>query len=265
VSKIKEGHQYGVKPLLDYDRLQTIVDQQATLYQAGEPFPHIVIDNLFSPDMIDAITDDFPFIAERNNHDEVSGKAETGEAAQFRKHWVCMEMRVSLLIRCIYWELNSAGFLNFLQKLTGIHNLIPDPHMMNGGLHETRRGGHLMVHADYMKHLEFHLDRRINAIIYLNNDWREEYGGHLELWDKEISRCYKRVTPKGGRCVIFSTSGYTFHGHPHPLECPEGMARRSIAMYYYTNGRPAEEVTDFDPFLTLWKAVPDIREEVPSV
>jgi hypothetical protein len=42
--------------------------------------------------------------------------------------------------------------------------------------------------------------------------------------------------------VIFSTTDFSYHGHPEPLNCPDNRSRRSLALYYYTNGRPASEV-----------------------
>jgi Rps23 Pro-64 3,4-dihydroxylase Tpa1-like proline 4-hydroxylase len=183
-----------------------------------------------------------------------------GTVAQYRKNWLSMEMRVTPLIRRLYWELNAAGFIGFLEQLTGIEGLVPDPYFAGGGLHETQSGGLLMVHADYNKHPELNLDRRLNLIIYLNEDWHDEYGGHLELWDRGLTRCEKKIAPVAGRAVIFSTKRDSWHGHPHPLACPEGMSRKSIALYYYTNGRPQEEGTD--AHLTLWKKVPG--QKVPG-
>ena len=80
-------------------------------------------------------------------------------------------------------------------------------------------------------------------MLYLNENWREEYGGHLELWDREMTRCVRRILPVFNRCVIFSTTDYSFHGHPDPLACPRGMTRKSLALYYYSNGRPVEETS----------------------
>jgi hypothetical protein len=43
--------------------------------------------------------------------------------------------------------------------------------------------------------------------------------------------------------MVFGTTDFTYHGHPDPLRCPEGMSRKSLALYYFSNGRPSEEVT----------------------
>jgi hypothetical protein len=134
-------------------------------------------------------------------------------------------------------------FLQFLSEVTGIPNLISDPGFEGGGLHQIIRGGKLGVHADFNRHRDFGLDRRLNLLLYLNRDWREEYGGNLELWDRTMSRCEARVAPLFNRVMIFGTTDFTYHGHPDPLQCPEGMTRKSMALYYFSNGRPAEELS----------------------
>jgi hypothetical protein len=122
----------------------------------------------------------------------------------------------------------------FLEELTGINGLIPDPYFEGGGLHETKHGGHLGVHADFNVNERLGLERRLNLLIYLNEDWLDDYGGQLELWSKDMSRCVVRVRPVIGRAVIFNTALDSFHGHPEPLDCPHSRSRRSIATYYYT-------------------------------
>jgi Rps23 Pro-64 3,4-dihydroxylase Tpa1-like proline 4-hydroxylase len=93
------------------------------------------------------------------------------------------------------------------------------------------------VHADFNRHEKLNLDRRLNLLLYLNRDWKEEYGGHLQLWTRDMGRCVVKVLPVFNRCVVFSTTDFSYHGHPDPLTCPPGRTRKSIAMYYYTNGR----------------------------
>jgi len=141
------------------------------------------------------------------------------------------------------YHLNSMSFLEFLSAVTGIQNLIPDPGFEGGGLHQILPGGKLGVHADFNKHRSFGLDRRLNVLVYLNKDWREDYGGHLQLWDREMRACEAKVLPVFNRVMVFGTTDFTYHGHPDPLQCPNGMTRKSLALYYFTNGRPSEEVT----------------------
>jgi Rps23 Pro-64 3,4-dihydroxylase Tpa1-like proline 4-hydroxylase len=131
-------------------------------------------------------------------------------------------------------QLNGPAFIDFLQELTGITGLVPDPHLFGGGLHQIEPGGYLEVHADFNLHPVTRLERRLNLLIYLNKDWQESWGGALELWGSDMTTCEARIKPLFNRCVIFTTSATSFHGHPVPLACPSGVTRKSVALYYYT-------------------------------
>jgi len=139
-------------------------------------------------------------------------------------------------------QFNSSVFVDFLESLTGIEGLIPDPHYFGGGLHQIEPGGYLTVHADFNRHPRLQLDRRLNALLYLNQEWKEEWGGYLELWDATMSHAVVKVAPAFNRLVVFETTDFSFHGHPDPLQPPPGFHRRSLALYYYSNGRPADEI-----------------------
>lgn len=140
--------------------------------------------------------------------------------------------------------LHSSTFVSFLEKLSGIEGLVPDPHLNGSGFHSIERGGFLKIHADYNRHPQMGLDRRLNLLLYLNHKWEENYGGHLELWNKTMSDCIQKILPVFNRMVIFSTSDHSFHGHPDPLACPQDKRRQSLALYYYTKGRPKHECSE---------------------
>ena len=148
-------------------------------------------------------------------------------------------------IKTFFNFLNSETFLNFLQILTSINEkLIADKELNGGGLHEIKTGGLLKVHTDFNKHPNNNFDRRVNVLIYLNKDWKKEYKGCLELWDKEMKECKQKILPSFNKMVIFSTTDFSNHGHPDPIDCPSNISRKSIALYYFSAGRPKEEVFD---------------------
>lgn len=203
-------------------------------YTAADPFPHVVIDDFLPPEILEAVLGEFPgpgAIDWKRFEDGTGRKLATRDESQFGSTTLAL-----------MHHLNSSRFLTFLEKLTGVEGLIPDPYLEGGGLHQIERGGFLKIHADFNKHPKLKLDRRLNLLLYLNKGWQESYGGSLELWTPEMDRCTK-VLPIFNRCVVFSTTDFSFHGHPEPLTCPEGVARRSIALYYYSNGRPASELS----------------------
>ncbi len=204
-------------------------------YASAQPFPHIVMDNFLPVWAAEKILAEFPDI-----HAIDWSKYEHTHA---KKLATDDETKMGDFTRSVLHQLNSGIFLNFLEKLTGIEGLVPDPYLWGGGLHQITRGGFLNVHADFNRYKRLQLDRRLNLLLYLNKDWKEDYGGHLELWDKSMKHCVQRVLPVFNRAVVFSTTDFSYHGHPVPLTCPEDRARKSLALYYYTNGRPADEVS----------------------
>lgn len=223
----------------DYDDCRTAGGGLAAQYRANGPFPHIVLDDFLDPDLLRQVLDEFP---DSSGH-EFFERDQERLKFQFRPD-ECSGPST----RMLFAELNSRAFLAFLSEMTGIDGLIADPYHAGAGLHETRRGGHLGIHADFPQHGRMKVERRLNLLIYLNEDWQPEYGGALELWDRGMERACQTILPGFGRAVIFSTGRDTFHGHPDPLTCPPGRARRSIATYYYTArgvAAPLERTTDF--------------------
>lgn len=252
--------------LLDFDRLKQIAEERAEEFQQASPFPHVVIDDFISPDVVDLLLEDFPSAdpeRARVRWRELEANMADGTPAQRGKldfnirgkdRQTSNEALAPPLFRELFWELHSSTFLMFLERLTGIYGLLPDPHMQGGGLHQIKQGGFLGLHADFNKHPIFDLDRRLNVLLFLNKDWPEEYGGHLQLWSRDMSRCEREVLPVAGRCAIVSVLSDSWHGHPHPLTCPPDTTRKSVAMYYYSNGRPVEE--QYPPHPTVFRKVP---------
>lgn len=210
--------------------LMDSVETMSRSYVNAIPFPHIVLDEVFNAGMLDRVLEEFE---EKDRLDQEGGwKAYEGRFE--KKLQLSDELQFGPFTRDFIRELNAAPFLNWLESLTGICGLIPDPHLVGGGLHKIPRGGRLGVHIDFNRHQRLRLFRRLNVIVYLNKDWLEEYGGHFELWDEDKKECQKKVLPIFNRMAIFSTTQKSFHGHPEPLACPIGRFRRSLALYYYT-------------------------------
>src|SRR5262249_28161486 len=218
------------------DRYARLGADHRAAYAKGEPFPHIVLDDFLPPEVAEGVLDEFPR-PDDAPWQRIKSADQLKLAAQ-------KDAELGAFTRQVLREMNSPGCLQFLEALTGIEGLIPDPYFEGGGLHQIVSGGFLKVHADFNYHRRLKLDRRLNLIVYLNKDWREEYNGHLELWDRGMTRCVRKVLPVFNRAVVFATTSWSYHGHPERLACPPPMTRKSLALYYYSNGRPAEEKTD---------------------
>ena len=196
-------------------------------YAFADPFPHIVLDNFLPLEMANSLLENFP--KEAKSNDKVYEKGYGGLYKRQIFPYDC-----DAYVQMAFSFFNSAPMLKFLENVTNIKGLLPDPYFSGGGLHETSAGGLLGIHADFRVNENLQLLRRVNLLIYLNKDWKDDYAGKLELWDREMKQKVKEVSPIFNRCVIFNTDEDSFHGHPDPLKTPEGVTRKSIALYYYT-------------------------------
>jgi hypothetical protein len=239
------------KSLLPLQKIDRSVEAWARQYRENQPFPHIGIDDFFDEEIIRSLVSDYPgeFDASWNRTFLDSGTYEEQKLGLDRLE----DFPPS--IQQFVSALNSRIFIEFLERLTSIDGLIPDPYLVGGGLHMIPRGGRLAVHADFNIHKKLRLDRRLNLLLYLNYDWKPEWGGALELWDRDVKVKVKDYLPIANRMVVFSTTDTAYHGHPDPLTSPKGRYRRSIALYYYTNGRPEDERSE--SHTTIFKMRPN--------
>jgi hypothetical protein len=218
-------------PAVDEERLIQLARTQAEAYRHAEPFPHLVEDAFVDPAVLARVLEEFEGMDRGGWHHS--------EGSHERK-WSLEDVRgFGPFTAALIAQLNSGPFISFLEELTGIRGLAADPHLRGGGLHEIRPGGLLGVHVDFNVHPRLKLYRRLNLLIYLNKEWDERWGGALELWDRRGQRCVRTIPPLFNRAVLFDTSSFSYHGHPHPLACPPGQSRKSVALYYYSLECPA--------------------------
>jgi len=197
----------------------------AQRYQAATPYNHICLDNFLPESVAERVLTDLTKLPE----------AESSFArAQENLKSSYVPERLPDYTKNLFYAMNSRPFLQFLEQMTGISGLIPDPYFMGAGIHKTLNGGHLDIHADFNLHKQMGVERRLNVLIYLNKNWREEYGGSFEVWNKAMTRKEASFVPLYNRMACFSTGSDTFHGNPEPVNHPDGEPRQSIALYYYT-------------------------------
>lgn len=236
----------------DVEPLAALGERLHDAYAAARPFPHVVIDDFLPPDAAALALEEFPppespiWLDWHNRAPQFQPKKlGIGHVSRLGSHVP--------FIQQLLLAFNAYPIINFLEKLTGIQGLVPDPHYVGGGLHQILPGGRLAIHSDFSLHPQLKLYRRINLLLYLNHDWRDEYGGHLELWERAMKQPTLSIAPIFNRCVVFNTDRYSYHGHPDPLTTPEGVTRKSIALYYYSAAPKEGEAEDRE---TLWQARP---------
>lgn len=216
-----------MRALFDYDLMEKEVEDWAAKYAAAPPFPHIALKGLVDEKMLKEALAEFPKPEDSRwfNCPEKDGELRSKQAIwDFRK---MPDPLASILM-----EMNAGPFTEFIEKLTGIKPLVSDPHLYGGGLHQIGRGGSLGIHCDHNINPRVQLYRRVSVILYLNEDWKDEYGGKLEMWSSDMKQRIDAVAPKFGTLMAFTNSETSFHGHPDPLMCPPERTRKSLATYY---------------------------------
>lgn len=238
-------------PLLDPETLLRRAADLAESFGTAEPFPHVVIDGLFDDVTLSRAAESFPspdttpWYVYDNPFERKLALPDVDQLADE--------------LRDLFHELESPAFIQFVEVLTGIEGLTPDEQHVGAGLHQIEPGGALAVHVDSNCHPHTGLYRRVNVLVFLNKDWPESYGGHLEFWDAQMSHAVRRILPVFNRTVVFACTDSANHGHPEPLACPPGRSRRSLAAYYYTGS--TREAQHTDPHSTIYKRRPDDAED----
>ena len=194
-----------------------------------EPFEYYVMDDFISEEIALKLSEQFP--------DHNSEKWYSYDNPLERKKAIQSWGSFSPETYQFFLALCSESFVSQLRVLTGCKDLIPDIGLHGAGWHMSKTGDHLNVHQDYSIHPLANMQRKYNIIIYLTPDWKEEWGGNLEFWshDHEKNKAKEKAVSVGckfRRAVLFDTTQNSWHGFPDDITCPEGVYRKSIAMYY---------------------------------
>lgn len=197
---------------------------QREAFQTAQPYKHIVIDNFLDADIAESLYQNFPKMTQLRKHYKGlnENKSEGSSFDEYHGDFV----RVLDAIK-------SEAFVKWLEQVVGIDDLVlPDDHR-GAGVHQGRNGSFLDIHVDFSIHPILNMHRRLNLLIYLNKDWKEAYGGHLELWNEDVSKLEKKVLVGFNKAVIFETTDTSYHGYD-VINIPEDQSRKSIYSYYYS-------------------------------
>jgi hypothetical protein len=225
------------------DRLSAPVLASADVYRQdfteARPFRHISIDNFLEGEFAERLLAEFPRFDQKLSINE--GGATSGKSVNTKIR------EISPAYQELYAFISSGPFLEFMSRISGIPDLLLDPKMFGGGTHENRHGQELDPHIDFNYAEDHDLHRRLNLIVYLNKDWRTEWGGAIEIHsnprlpDENQIRAFD---PLFNRAVMFETNEISWHGFPR-IQLPEGerhRSRKSISIYLYTKDRPEGEI-----------------------
>ena len=213
--------------LLRIDELEESLPELSAQYASAEPYPHIVLDDVLLQEVLQRAYEEFA---------EIPDDAWTNYLHLNERKYAAKDISTwGPTLRAVADAFTSERFVAFLDELTGFTGLMADDAMDGGGLHRSMTGGFLNVHADFTAHhSKPQWRRRVNLLLYLNPTWDPSWGGQLQLWSKDMQHAVTRVEPTGNRVLLFTTDVHSYHGHPEPLLVPEGLARQSMALYFFT-------------------------------
>jgi len=197
-------------------------------FVTNHPYPHIIIDNFLKPESASAAFEKFPAYEQFNKKYKGLNerKAEGSNIQDFDP--VYSE---------IIGELSSPEMYKWIQQVCNIkEDVVMTDDAEGRGLHMGGKGSFLDIHIDFNIHRKLNLHRRLNILIYLNKEWKTEYGGGLEMWNVDVTKMEKVAEPKFNRCLIFETNEISYHGYGR-INIPEHESRKSIYGYYYTKTR----------------------------
>jgi len=243
--------------IFDYSKFNDQVDLIASSYNSLSPYPYAIFDDLFNESIINEVNDEIDLA-----QFEIDERQIKGEEVKIRSNFEDNES-LPAATRKIFELLNGGRFLNLVSRLTGIDGLIPDPYYDGGGINIIKNQGTLAVHIDGTNQDRMALSRRINAILFLNEDWNPDWNGYHEQWEfvnKDLLpfdehqewRCVRKVLPKKNRLYIFTTNDHSWHGHAGLLNVPSDVERRSLISYYYTSTRPETDLIYDAPHRALF-------------
>ena len=196
----------------------------AESHSAGEPVPYTIIDDFLPDELFKTLSFEIDFLQESDWTVFTNGSS-------LRKE--CRNFTTTPRIQSMAYSFQGSAFLKWIEQVTGIDKLVADPHYRGGGITRVSRGDSLGLHNDFNWNEQIRLTRRVNIILYMNPEWDASWGGDLEFWDFDRTKCLVKIEPRPNRLAIWNYDERLIHGHPHPLTCPEHIARQNFIQFYY--------------------------------
>jgi Rps23 Pro-64 3,4-dihydroxylase Tpa1-like proline 4-hydroxylase len=195
-------------------------------YSQGQPVPWLAFDDFLPKDLLSQIQDEI---------DNIPTHLWTRFTRAGSMMKECNNLKFSSALRELVLNLNSHEFVQWLEDMTGISKIVPDPHLIGAGVMRCHAGDSLKLHTDFNWNEQLHLNRCLSMILYLSRDWQESWGGALEFWDFERTKCIHRVEPRPNRLLIWNYDERLVHGHPTPFNCADDASRDGLRMFYFTS------------------------------
>ena len=201
------------------------VDKLQNQFINAYPFEHIIIPNFLNEKYAEELYKLFPQDIEKSGWYKYNNPIEVKYAFDDID-------KLPEDLKQLFYLLSTKEIAEKFSTLSNIPDLEYDPYLHGAGLHVHPRNGKLHVHLDYEKHPHLDKERRLNLILYLTKDWKPEWNGDTQLWDKDMKECVVRSRVQFNSAIIFKTNEKSWHGVPENITCPEDFFRKTLAYYY---------------------------------
>lgn len=210
---------------------QKLVQEKESLKQqytlSKNKIGYFYIDNLLPPEIANTIYDCFP--KPENMTLKKSIREYKYVAAQMDKYNPILEE--------IIYAFQTQKIVNIIKEICDIDNICPDENLYAGGISAMGNGNFLNPHLDNSHDKDRNMWRILNLLFYVTPDWKDENGGHLEIWPNGLKEEQNTLHSKFNRLIVMSTHQKSWHS-VSPVTV--NKSRCCISNYYFSSEAPAE-------------------------
>ncbi len=141
--------------------------------------------------------------------------------------------KMQQLISDAIFAFQAPEVIREVEIITGMPDMVGDPHLYAGGISTMVKGHFLNPHIDNSHDSERKLYRALNLLYYTTPDWSLESGGNLELWDEKVKRRVE-IPSYFNRLVIMETNSLSWHS----VNEVRAEGKRCCVSNYYFSPHP---------------------------
>lgn len=212
------------KLMADKERLQKE-------FQDPSQINSCIIDNLLPEEIAQEIFRSFPEPSKMGEHRSLRENKKI--AAQLNLYNPILEE--------ITFAFQDLRIVKLVEEITGIKQMEPDSKLYAGGISLMSEGNFLNPHLDNSHDSEREHYRVLNLLYYVSPNWKEEYGGNLELWDNGVKEKQRVIHSKFNRLVLMITNKTSYHSVSKVVHA----GHRCCISNYYFSPVPAENESYF--------------------
>eukprot|EP01061_Rhynchopus_euleeides_P003836 TRINITY_DN1311_c0_g4_i1.p1 TRINITY_DN1311_c0_g4~~TRINITY_DN1311_c0_g4_i1.p1 ORF type:complete len:551 (+),score=261.44 TRINITY_DN1311_c0_g4_i1:81-1733(+) len=240
--------------------------EYASAHEAGAPYPHVRVTDLFKEDALRAIVEEAKVHLNTTfKETDLFKMFQTLDLANFRecedKEIMELREKVPTIVK-LRDALYSSEFRAFVRQVCGIDMELTE--RVDMAMQAYSEGGHLLCHDDVIG------TRAVSFIIYLTDPdvaWTEEMGGELELYDQKdglpTNVPSASILPTSNTMAMFRvTPGVTFHSVAETLT--DEAPRLSLQGWFHAPQAPkgAEDASSISMLKDL-KKDPTVFDPLP--